>query len=89
MGPDLPGRVGFPQAMEEARRLLAEMMAGWSSKFPDVPVELRPLQGMNPSNELVEASGGTVVGFGFIIELAFLKGRDKLAGYEVESLIVY
>ena len=39
--------------------------------------------------ELVEASGGTVVGFGFIIELAFLKGRDKLAGYEVESLIVY
>jgi nucleotide-binding universal stress UspA family protein len=56
LGPDLPGRMGLPQAIEEARRLLAEMMAGWSSKFPDVPVELRPLQGMNPSNELVEAS---------------------------------
>lgn len=38
---------------------------------------------------LVESSGGVVVGFGFIIELAFLHGRDKLAGYEVESLIVY
>ncbi len=39
--------------------------------------------------ELVEASGGSVVGFGFIIELGFLKGREKLAGYQVESLIVY
>lgn len=39
--------------------------------------------------ELVESSGGEVVGFGFIIELAFLKGREKLAGYDVESLIVY
>lgn len=39
--------------------------------------------------ELVEANGGEVVGFGFIIELAFLEGRKKLEGYEVESLIVY
>lgn len=37
----------------------------------------------------VEACGGTVVGFGFIIELTFLPGREKLEGYEIESLIRY
>jgi nucleotide-binding universal stress UspA family protein len=65
LGPDLPGHYDLPQAIEEAKRLLAEMIAGWSSKFPEVPVELRPVQGMNPSNELVEASadaGLVVVG---------------------------
>ena len=39
--------------------------------------------------KLVESLGGEVVGFGFIIELTFLPGRSKLAGYEVESLIRY
>jgi adenine phosphoribosyltransferase len=39
--------------------------------------------------KLVESLGGEVVGFGFIIELAFLPGRDRLDGYEVESLIRY
>ena len=39
--------------------------------------------------ELVEALGGIVVGLLFVVELAFLNGRDKLAGYEVESLITY
>jgi adenine phosphoribosyltransferase len=39
--------------------------------------------------KLVESLGGTVAGFGFIIELTFLDGRKKLAGYEVESLIQY
>jgi adenine phosphoribosyltransferase len=38
---------------------------------------------------LVEGRGGVVAGFGFIIELTFLPGRDKLAGYDVESLIRY
>jgi adenine phosphoribosyltransferase len=38
---------------------------------------------------MVESLGGIVAGFGFIIELTFLNGRDKLAGYEVESLIRY
>jgi adenine phosphoribosyltransferase len=38
---------------------------------------------------LVEERGATVAGFGFIVELGFLDGRAKLAGYEVESLIVY
>ncbi|KAB2964242.1 MAG: adenine phosphoribosyltransferase [Thermoanaerobaculia bacterium] len=39
--------------------------------------------------QMVEAAGGTVVGFGFIIELTFLPGRQKLSGYDVESLIRY
>jgi adenine phosphoribosyltransferase len=38
---------------------------------------------------MVESLGGTVAGFGFIIELTFLNGREKLQGYEVESLIRY
>jgi adenine phosphoribosyltransferase len=39
--------------------------------------------------ELVEQLGGTVVGLPFIIELAFLRGRDRLDGYDVFSLIEY
>jgi adenine phosphoribosyltransferase len=39
--------------------------------------------------KMVESLGGTVAGFGFIIELTFLNGREKLKGYEVESLIRY
>jgi adenine phosphoribosyltransferase len=38
---------------------------------------------------LVEGQGGKVVSFAFIIELTFLPGRDKLAGYKMESLIRY
>lgn len=39
--------------------------------------------------DLVEQLGGTVVGLAFVIELTFLHGRDKLAGYDVHSLIAY
>jgi adenine phosphoribosyltransferase len=39
--------------------------------------------------ELVEQLGGEVVGLLFVVELAFLNGRDKLAGYDVDSLISY
>lgn len=39
--------------------------------------------------ELVEQLGGVVVGLPFLIELTFLKGRAKLTGYEVFSLIEY
>ena len=39
--------------------------------------------------ELVEQLGGEVVGLLFVIELAFLNGRDKLAAYDVQSLITY
>jgi adenine phosphoribosyltransferase len=39
--------------------------------------------------ELVERSGAEVVGCAFVIELAFLGGREKLAPREVRSLVVY
>jgi adenine phosphoribosyltransferase len=38
---------------------------------------------------LVERLGGVIVGAAFLIELAFLKGRERLKGYTLESLIVY
>lgn len=39
--------------------------------------------------DLVSSQGGEVIGFGFIVELLFLKGRERLSGHSVESLIVY
>ena len=39
--------------------------------------------------ELVEQLGGEVVGINFIIELDFLKGREKLSEYDVFALIHY
>ena len=38
---------------------------------------------------LVEKLGAEVVGFGFVIELAFLDGRAKLPGRDIVSLITY
>jgi adenine phosphoribosyltransferase len=38
---------------------------------------------------LVQQLGGKVVGVAFMIELAFLKGREKLKDYPLHSLIVY
>jgi adenine phosphoribosyltransferase len=38
---------------------------------------------------LVEQLGGRVVGVAFMIELAFLHGREKLKNYPLHSLIVY
>ena len=41
------------------------------------------------SIKLIERLGGKVVKVLFVIELKGLKGRDKLKGYDVESLIAY
>jgi adenine phosphoribosyltransferase len=38
---------------------------------------------------LVEQLGGVVVGCAFLIELAFLRGRDRLQGRNVHSLLSY
>jgi adenine phosphoribosyltransferase len=38
---------------------------------------------------LVEKLGGNVAGISFVIELEFLKGRERLAGYDVFSLLKY
>lgn len=39
--------------------------------------------------KLVEKLGAQVVGLEFLIELTFLKGRDKLDGYRVNTLVEY
>ena len=38
---------------------------------------------------LVERLGATVLGLGFVIELAFLHGRDQIRGQDVVSLLTY
>jgi adenine phosphoribosyltransferase len=38
---------------------------------------------------LVEKLGGTVTAVSFVIELEGLKGRDRLAGYDIVSLLKY
>jgi adenine phosphoribosyltransferase len=39
--------------------------------------------------ELVEQLDGEVVSCAFLIELAFLQGRERLAGYDVHALLQY
>jgi adenine phosphoribosyltransferase len=39
--------------------------------------------------DLVEQLGGLVVGCAFVVELAFLGGREALAGYDVHALVGY
>ena len=39
--------------------------------------------------KLVEELGGEVVKVVFLMELAGLKGRERLKGYEVESVLCY
>jgi adenine phosphoribosyltransferase len=38
---------------------------------------------------MVESLGGRVAGLGFLIELEFLKGRDKLVHYDLHSVLKY
>ena len=39
--------------------------------------------------ELVKELGGDIQGLGFLIELTFLNGRQRLGNYKVISLIEY
>jgi len=39
--------------------------------------------------DLVEGLGGVVVGCGFLVELAFLGGRERLAPHEAHALLTY
>lgn len=39
--------------------------------------------------KMIEKLGGNVVQISFIIELSFLKGRDKLKDYDVRSIVEY
>ena len=39
--------------------------------------------------KLASLLGAEIAGLGFIVELDFLRGRDKLKGYDVMSLLHY
>jgi len=65
LGPIRPWHYDPDEAAEEARRLLAEQIAGWREKYPDVTVEQRAQFGYHPAEALIEAShtaGVVVVG---------------------------
>ncbi len=44
---------------------------------------------MQAGCQLIEQAGGTIAGCGFLVELTFLHGREKLKPHEVFSLITY
>lgn len=44
---------------------------------------------MQAAVKLIEQLGGEVVQISFLIELDFLKGKEKISGYDVRSLIHY
>jgi adenine phosphoribosyltransferase len=39
--------------------------------------------------ELVEGAGAEIVGCGFLVELGFLGGRERLQGFDVHALVTY
>jgi adenine phosphoribosyltransferase len=39
--------------------------------------------------DLIERLGGEVAGLAFVVELNFLKGRDRFKGYKITSLLQY
>src|SRR4026209_216729 len=41
------------------------------------------------AGNLVERLGGTLVSYAFVVELEFLKGRDRLSDYKICSLLKY
>jgi adenine phosphoribosyltransferase len=44
---------------------------------------------MSTACRLIERVGGKVAGISFLIELAYLKGREKLSEYKVTSVVSY
>jgi adenine phosphoribosyltransferase len=50
---------------------------------------IQPGQRVLIVDDLLERLHGEIVGLSFLVELDFLKGRDRLTGYRVESVIHY
>ncbi len=44
---------------------------------------------MEATIKLVEGLGGIVAGLAFLVELTYLEGREKLAGYDILTLMEY
>ena len=46
-------------------------------------------KGAQAAAKLIEKAGGVIIGFAFLVELTKLKGRKRLKGYDVHSLVKY
>ena len=44
---------------------------------------------MSAAAKLVERTGGVVTGVAVVVELTELRGRERLGGYDVHSLVRY
>jgi nucleotide-binding universal stress UspA family protein len=65
LGPTSMRHYDEAEAAEEARRMLAEALAGWSDEYPQVSIWARPTHDLNPLLALLDASaeaGLAVVG---------------------------
>jgi len=96
LGPARPGAYDHKEAHGEAQRMLAEAVAGWSSQYPDVKLEERPVNTMNSSSALIQASadaGLVVVGCrgrgGFTGLLLGSVGRDLVGHAHAPVAIVH
>ncbi|MET7426312.1 universal stress protein [Dactylosporangium sp. NPDC005555] len=57
----LGGRFDEPRHDAESRLALSEALAGWRAAFPDVPVALDVLHGVDPAARLLDAAGGAAL----------------------------
>jgi nucleotide-binding universal stress UspA family protein len=79
-----------------ARRIVEDAMAPWSTRYPEVAVECRPVRAMNASVVLLEESAGAglvVVGCrgrgGFASLLLGSVGRDLIGHAQAPVAIVH
>ena len=56
---------------------------------PTAVIPMAPGRVLGGKYELVQQLGGEVVGLQFVIELDFLKGREKLSGLDAQALVHY
>ena len=77
-----------PEALDAATRALADWARPRDVQLV-VAAEARGFILGGALAQLVEGAGGVIAGCGFLVELAFLGGREALAGYEVHALVSY
>jgi nucleotide-binding universal stress UspA family protein len=56
VGPFAPPLYDRTETLRQAERSLAEVLAGWAEEYPDVKVDLRVKQGLEPPAALLSAS---------------------------------
>ncbi|MGW4591150.1 universal stress protein [Amycolatopsis thermoflava] len=74
----LPIDVDYAEVAEDERRLLAERLAGWREKYPDVPLALRTVRDRPVRGLLAAARGAQLVVVGS-------RGRHALGGIGLGS----